>query len=304
MSDQVQEKSPNLDLALIGNCRAASLVDRHARIVRWCFLRFHSDLVFSRLIVGDEEKGFCEVALADLFDSDAKYLRNTAVVETILTNAYGPQVRVTDFAPRLDRYERTFRPQQSLRRIEPLHGPPRIAIKVRPTCNYGRAIDELVVGSNHIRYLGGAEVMRLTTDAPPFYITSEIDFVLTQPVNLIFGQDDPFRNAIDETSHECPDRTREHWLGWVRHLGAPFEWQSAVVRAAITLKLCTAKNPAPSLPPTRLRSRRRHRRKAVGIIATAGCETRFSSSTRRTIWARPTRCNPTSTISPSSPLLV
>ncbi len=238
MTDQAQKKFQNLDLALIGNCRVAALVDRHARIVWWCFPRFDSDPVFSRLLAGEEEKGFCEVALADVVDSNAKYLRNTAVVETILTDAHGAQVRVTDFAPRFDRYERTFRPPQIIRRIEPLHGLPRIAIKVRPTCNYGRPVDEFVVGSNHIRYLGGAEVMRLTTDAPLSYITSEISFVLTQPVNLIFGQDDPFRSAIDVTSREFLDRTREHWLEWARHLGVPFEWQSAVVRAAITLKLC------------------------------------------------------------------
>jgi len=138
--------------------------------------------------------------------------------------------RVTDFAPRFDRYERTFRPPQIIRRIEPLLGLPRIAIKVRPTCNYGRPVDEFVVGSDHIRYLGGAEVMRLTTDAPLSYITSEINFVLTQPVNLIFGQDDPFRSAIDVTSREFLDRTREHWLEWVRHLGVSFEWQSAVAQ--------------------------------------------------------------------------
>jgi GH15 family glucan-1,4-alpha-glucosidase len=238
MSDHVQKQVQNLDLALIGNCRVAALIDRRARIVWWCFPRFDSDPVFSRLLAGDEEKGFCEVALADLVESNAKYLRNTAVVETILTDVRGAQVRVTDFAPRFEHYERTFRPPQIIRRIEPLRGLPRIAIKVRPTCNYGRPADEIVVGSNHIRYLGGAEVLRLTTDAPLSYIASEIDFVLTQPVNLIFGQDDPFRSAIDVTSREFLDRTREHWIEWVRHLGVPFEWQSAVVRAAITLKLC------------------------------------------------------------------
>ena len=210
MTERAREKFQDLDLALIGNCRVAALVDRHARIVWWCFPRFDSDPAFSRLLAGDEEKGFCAVALADLVDSDAKYLRNTAVVETVLTDAHGAQVRVTDFAPRFDRYKRTFRPPQIIRRIEPLHGLPRIAIKVRPTCDYGRPIDETVVGSNHIRYLGGAEVMRLTTDAPLSYITSETNFVLTHPVNLIFGQDDPFRSAIDVTSREFLDRTREH----------------------------------------------------------------------------------------------
>lgn len=238
MTESVKAPGQNLDLALIGNCSVAALVDCHARLVWWCFPRFDSDPVFSRLLAGDEEKGFCEVALSDVVDTHSQYVRNTALVETILTDANGAKVRITDFAPRFERHERVFRPPQIVRRIEPLQGLPRIAIKVRPTCDYGHPIDELVVGSNHIRYLGGDEVMRLTTDAPLAYITTETPFVLTQPLTLIFGQDDPFRSAIDVTSREFLDRTREHWVEWVRHLGVPFEWQAAVVRAAITLKLC------------------------------------------------------------------
>ena len=35
------------------------------------------------------------------------------------------------------------------------------------------------------------------------------------------------------------DRTREYWLAWVRTLHVPFDWQEAVIRAAITLYLCS-----------------------------------------------------------------
>jgi GH15 family glucan-1,4-alpha-glucosidase len=229
----------NLDLALIGNSNVAALVDRHGRIVWWCFPRFDSDPIFSRLLAGSEEKGFCDVVLDGLMEESSGYVRNTAIVETILTAKDGAKVRITDFAPRFLRYERTLRSPQIFRRIEPLSGLPRIAIRVRPTQNYGEPITEMVVGSNHIRYIGGAEVMRLTTDAQLSYITSEILFPLTRPINLIFGQDDPFRSAIDTTSREFLERTKEHWLDWVRHLAVPFEWQSAVVRSAITLKLCS-----------------------------------------------------------------
>jgi hypothetical protein len=50
-------------------------VDRHARVVWSWFPRFDSDPIFSRLLAGEEEKGFCELELADLVDSNAKYLR-------------------------------------------------------------------------------------------------------------------------------------------------------------------------------------------------------------------------------------
>jgi GH15 family glucan-1,4-alpha-glucosidase len=239
MTGQRQTKKQNLDLALIGNSCTAALVDRDARIVWWCFPYFDSDPVFSRLLAGDEEKGFCDVTLAGLVETESRYMRNTAIVETILTDVNGAKVRIADFAPRFDRFEREYRAPQVIRRIEPLAGLPRITIRVRPTHNYGRPTTNVVVGSNHIRYVGGPRVMRLTSDAPLSYIVNEITFPLTRPANLIFGQDEPFLSAIDTTSREFLDRTRDHWLTWVRNLAVPFEWQTMVVRAAITLKLCS-----------------------------------------------------------------
>ena len=133
----------------------------------------------------------------------------------------------------------TFRPPQIIRRIEPLAGLPRIVIRVRPTHNYGRPPRNSSSAPITSAISEAREVLRLTTDAPLSYIVKEIAFPLTQPINLIFGQDEPFLSAIDATSREFLDRTREHWLRWVRHLAVPFEWQSAVMRAAITLKLCS-----------------------------------------------------------------
>src|SRR5580700_11291715 len=92
-------RTQNLDLALIGNSHVAALVDRNARIVWWCFPHFDSDPVFSRLLAGDEEKGFTDVVLANLVQTESQYVRNTAIVETILTEANGGKVRVSDFAP-------------------------------------------------------------------------------------------------------------------------------------------------------------------------------------------------------------
>jgi GH15 family glucan-1,4-alpha-glucosidase len=239
MNAPVQTKKQNLDLALIGNSCSAALVDRNARIVWWCFPYFDSDPVFSRLLASDEEKGFCDVTVANLVETESRYMRNTAIVETFFTDAQGAKVRVADFAPRFDLFEREYRPPQIIRRIEPVAGLPRIAIRVRPTHNYGRPTTNVVLGSNHIRYVGGPHVMRLTTDAPLSYIVNEITFPLTRPVNLIFGQDEPFLTAIDTTSREFLARTRDHWLTWVRNLAVPFEWQAMVVRAAITLKMCS-----------------------------------------------------------------
>lgn len=226
------------DLAAIGNGRVAALVDAEGRIVWWCFPRFDADPVFSRLLAGDEEKGFCDVVVANAVSTEASYDRNTAIVQTTITDRAGNIVRVTDFCPRFKRFERIFHPPQLFRRIEPVYGLPRITIRVRPTFDYGRPCTMRLLGSNHIRYSGGNDTVRLTTDAPLSYVAQETAFALTQPLTLILGPDEPLEASVETISREFLERTRVYWLEWVRSLSIPLEWQSEVIRAAISLKLC------------------------------------------------------------------
>jgi GH15 family glucan-1,4-alpha-glucosidase len=231
-------KGPSLDLGVIGNCRTAALLDTSGRIVWWCFPRFDADPVFSRLLAGEEEKGFCDVHLEGAVAHEAAYLRNTALIRTTIRDGAGNAVTITDFTPRFRRFERVFNPPQIFRRIEPAAGLPRVKIRVRPTFNYGQPCTSRALGSNHIRFSGGVDTVRLTTDAPLSYIAHEAPFALVKPVTLILGPDEPFEAAVDTTSQEFLERTRQYWLDWARSLAVPLEFQADVIRAAISLKLC------------------------------------------------------------------
>jgi GH15 family glucan-1,4-alpha-glucosidase len=232
-------KDYGLDLALIGNGRTAALVDPSARIMWWCFPGFDGDPIFCRLVAGKEEKGFSDVLLDDVVHTQSEYLRNTAVVCTTLTDSHDNAVRITDFCPRFQQYGRVFRPPQIFRIIEPTRGLPRITVRVRPTHSYGRQFERRSLGSNHIRYIDDATVIRLTTDAPLSLIEREAPFLLTRPIHLVIGPDEPFANDLATTCREFGDRTRDYWMDWVRGLSLSIDWQEAIIRAAITLKLST-----------------------------------------------------------------
>jgi GH15 family glucan-1,4-alpha-glucosidase len=227
-----------LDLAVIGNGRTAALLDTRARLVWWCFPRFDGDPLFSRLLAGDEEKGFCDVVLEGFSESEAAYERNTAIVQTVLTSSDGSKVRITDFAPRFRNLGRMLRPPQLIRIIEPIAGLPRITIRMRPTQNYGEPIGRRVPGSNHIRYGMPEPLIRLTTDAPLSYIEHETVFALTRPIHMVIGSDESFEGDLERTAREFADRTREYWTEWVRRLSIAYDWQEVTIRAAISLKLC------------------------------------------------------------------
>lgn len=227
-----------LDMAAIGNGRVAALINREGRIVWWCFPRFDSDPVFSNMLSGDEEKGFLDVVLDGQDEITSGYLRNTAILETIIRDKNGNAIKITDFAPRFELFERMYHPAQIIRRIEPLEGLPRVTIRLRPTRDYGVPRGVQAVGSNHIRYSGGAHDIRLTTDAPLSYILQETTFALTRPLTLVIGTDESLNAGVDKVGRESLERTREHWMEWVRGLAVPFDWQQEVIRAAVSLKLC------------------------------------------------------------------
>lgn len=229
-----------LDLAPIGNCAIASLVDRAGRHVWSCFPRLDGDPAFHALLGGDApETGFMEVALRDRAEQRQAYLPNTAILETILTDTRGAALRILDFAPRFRLYGRNFRPPMLVRRIEPLAGRPRIALRVRPSFGYGERHPRPRLGSNHLRWTDGDAALRLTADAPIAYLENEAEFALDRPVNLFFGADEPLGDNPDTLAASFLDQTRLYWQDWVRSLNIPFDWQDAVIRAAITLKLCS-----------------------------------------------------------------
>jgi GH15 family glucan-1,4-alpha-glucosidase len=225
-----------LDLAVIGNGRTAALLDTHARLVWWCYPRFDGDPVFCRLIAGGVEKGFFDVTLQGQIESRSEYIRNTAIVSTLLSAEDGAQLRITDFAPRFRNFDRMLRPPQLIRILEPVSGVPHITIRMRPAQNYGVPIQRKVAGSNHITY-GEPALIRLTTDAPLSFIDAEAQFALTRPAHLFVGADEPLAGEPAATARDFLNRTIAYWQEWVRRLSIAYEWQDATIRAAITLKL-------------------------------------------------------------------
>ncbi len=229
----------SLDLALIGNCTFAALLDRRARVVWACLPRFDADPVFCSLLQEEAEAGFYDVEITDFSHSEQTYRRNSAVVETRLYDTNGGSLEITDVAPRFKQFGRTFRPINLVRQIKPLAGSPRVTVRLRPTSGYGRQRPERTRGSNHIRYVMPEMTLRLTTDAPVSYILDEVSFVLERPLTLILGPDESPTDGVAETGRAFAEKTDGYWLEWCRLLSLPFEWQEAVIRAAITLKLCS-----------------------------------------------------------------
>lgn len=231
----------DLELWPIGNCQISGLIDRRGGLVWGCVPRVDGDPVFCALLRGEDAKddqGVWRLELEDQISASQRYLRNTPILVTRLEDARGGAVEVVDFCPRFESSGRMYRPVAYIRIVRLIAGAPRLCVRLAPMKNYGTEAAAHTNGSNHIRYLAGAQVLRLTTNAPVGYVLEQQPFRVEKTLHFFLGPDEPFLGKVGRELDAMLEQTISYWREWVRGLATPLEWQDAVIRAAITLKLC------------------------------------------------------------------
>jgi GH15 family glucan-1,4-alpha-glucosidase len=231
----------DLELGVVGNCEVAALIDAWGRIVWACLPRLDGDPVFCGLLkadAGSAESGVFAIDLFNFSHAEQNYWRNTAVLETVLYDSEGGALRIIDFCPRFRARERFFRPRMFMRLIEAAAGRPRVTLRLRPECNYGAAEPARHEGSHHVTYDAGSYRFRVTTDASLSALHGGAPTVIDKPIAFVIGPDEPVDEAPMGLVRRFLDSTRTYWEEWVRGLSIPADWQSQVIRAAISLKLC------------------------------------------------------------------
>jgi GH15 family glucan-1,4-alpha-glucosidase len=231
-----------LDLGVIGNGQVAALLAAPARLVWLCLPRFDGDPVFNALLqdpAATTVRGTFDVEIDEIGALRRCYRRNTAVLETHIEDRRGNQLRIIDFCPRFRERGRMFHPSMVIRALLPQQGTPLVRVRIRPELQWGSAAPAMTAGAHHISYRAGDTAFRITTNASITALLEERAFCLREPVWLLLGPDETVEQAPDRIGQHFLQDTVSYWSEWVRGLAIPFEWQEAVIRAAITLKLCT-----------------------------------------------------------------
>jgi len=232
--------TPDLDLWPIGNCQVSALIDRTGSFVWACAPRVDGEPVFSSLVDtrDGEQHGLWSIELEGGTRTEQSYRRNTAVLVSRHSDDHGNAIEVIDFCPRFQRLGRTYRPLAFARMVRPVSGAPRITVRLRPSCGWSGKTPATTSGSNHIRFLLDAQPLRLTTNAPVGMVQEERTFRLERELCFFLGPDESFSGDLAVSVAQMLGDTTQEWMDWVRGLATPLEWQDAVIRAAITLKLC------------------------------------------------------------------
>jgi GH15 family glucan-1,4-alpha-glucosidase len=221
-------------LALVGNCQFSALVHRSGEVVWCCLPRFDSEPVFSSLLDPAGGGRFLAGA-AEGEPGRQRYLDNTNVLESLFETASGT-FRVLDFAPRFAQHDRTFRPTQLVRILEPVSGTPRVRVQCDPRLGWSKSVPGTLQGSNHVRFEGFASPLRLTTDIPLAYLAGQ-PFALTGRRHLVLAWGAPVEEPLAPLCDRFLTETVRYWQRWVKHCDIPPLYQQEVIRSALALKL-------------------------------------------------------------------
>lgn len=224
------------NMGVVGNCAYIAYIDTTADVKWLCLPRFDSSFIFGSLL--DEKRGghFYIRPAATEYNSRQYYLANTNILCTEFETAEGA-FRVIDCAPRMQNFERQFKPLMLVRKIELIRGDPSIVISCKPSGNYGQISPEIVTGSNHIGYLNLPSQVRLTTDVALNYVLQEQPFVLDQDRYVILTYGEPMEAPLKYTAEEFIKKTTIYWEGWVKSCYLPNIYQEEIIRSALILKL-------------------------------------------------------------------
>lgn len=224
------------DMGVIGNCSYMAYVDTGASVQWLCMPRFDSSFVFGALL--DEEKGgeFSISPESAVMSSKQYYIKNTNILCTEIQSQKG-SYRVTDFAPRFYHFERHFKPLMLIRKLEPLSGSPVVKVVCSPKGAWGAIDPDIVMASNHIRFLNLESQVRLTSNIPLNYISERKGFVLNDVLYLVLTYGEPLEAPLVSTAEEFLRKTKQYWTQWVKTASIPALYQEEVIRSALILKL-------------------------------------------------------------------
>ncbi len=221
---------------MIGNCNFSGLIDDRANIKWMCWPRFDSSFIFGSLL--DEKKGgnFSICPPGDQYTSRQDYLENSNILITRFESAEGI-FEVIDFAPRFYLNERFHKPLMLFRKVRKISGTPRVLVNCDPVGSYGEVKPEVHLGSNHIRYSGLEQPVRLTTNASLTLIQQQREFFLNEDLYFVLSWGIPLEGPLVHTFEDFLNRTKQYWQTWVRHCTLPKLFQKEVIRSALTLKM-------------------------------------------------------------------
>ena len=231
----------NLNYGIIGNCKSSALINEDSSIEWCCLPQFDSPSVFGKIL--DQKKGGSFQILCDnSYSITQKYLDNTCILMTKFDNG-SDAFELLDYMPRFQKENGVYyAPPEICRILKLVKGSPKLKVLYDPrlvysigrTNNYEKN-DFIVSVVNEERY----DTLYLYTDLNKKNILECSEISLDRDYFLAISYNEKINPpSLDHINLEL-ERTKVYWLNWCFKTPTYKNYNSQILRSAMTLKLLT-----------------------------------------------------------------
>ena len=231
----------NLNYGIIGNCKSSALINEDSSIEWCCLPQFDSPSVFGKIL--DQKKGGSFQILCDnSYSITQKYVDNTCILMTKFDNG-SDAFELLDYMPRFQKENGVYyAPPEICRILKLVKGNPKLKVIYDPrlvysigrTNNYEKN-DFIVSVVNEERY----DTLYLYTDLNKKNILECSEISLDRDYFLTISYNEKINPpSLDHINLEL-ERTKVYWLNWCFKTPTYKNYNSQILRSAMTLKLLT-----------------------------------------------------------------
>ncbi|MBF2054874.1 MAG: glycoside hydrolase family 15 protein [Candidatus Sericytochromatia bacterium] len=225
----------HLNYGLIGNGQISALISESGSLDWLCLPRLDAPSVFARIL--DAAQGGHFAIESEAPARIRQYYRpNTNVLETVF-EADDYAFKVIDFIPRYSAQDHLHRPIEVHRQIVPLRGTPSVRLDFEPRFNYAQEVPRMGRHERSIRAEGRSERLFLHSSLSLEGILAKGTHLLQKTAYCVLTYDFPLERDVKAYSQQLLQATVAYWQTWVRHCAIPPQYQQAVIRSALALKL-------------------------------------------------------------------
>ena len=234
-------KSSTLNFGIIGNCQSSALINENSSIDWCCLPQFDSASVFAKIL--DEQKGGSfKIECGETYSTSQKYIENTSILVTKFQNEEN-SFEVIDFMPRYQKENGSFySPPEIIRFIKLVKGKPRFKILYDPKLEYALGNtntyikDEFIVSVVDEKRYG---TLYLYTDLNKKDIIKGHEIEIDTDCFLSVSYNEKIESVT--LNHVILDfeKTKIYWMNWCHKTPKFKNYNSEILRSAMTLKLLT-----------------------------------------------------------------
>ena len=231
----------NLNYGIIGNCKSSALINEDSSIEWCCLPQFDSPSVFGKIL--DQKKGGSfKIQCDNSYRITQKYVDNTCILMTKFDNG-SDAFELLDYMPRFQKENGVYyAPPEICRILKLVKGSPKLKVLYDPrlvysigrTNNYEKN-DFIVSVVNEERY----DTLYLYTDLNKKNILECSEISLDRDYFLTISYNEKINPpSLDHINLEL-ERTKVYWLNWCFKTPTYKNYNSQILRSAMTLKLLT-----------------------------------------------------------------